>query len=162
MGNGLRLRVTQNEGHKPKTRKGNQTMKNRNIQFKPTAGFRSRCSSPALRQCLSRHPLRQQPARWCRSTALSRGTLTLSPARVRAFRTRDRFRTREPIGSLHWDGGILRTLARPIRIFVKITIPTLAPLTGLRPTATKSTALSRGSCARQKPRECTTTMKPRR
>jgi len=38
MGNGLRLRVTQNDGHKPKTRKGNQTMKNRNSQFKPTAG----------------------------------------------------------------------------------------------------------------------------
>ena len=40
MGNGLRLRVTQNEDHmKPKTRKGNQIMKNRNIQFKPTAGL---------------------------------------------------------------------------------------------------------------------------
>ena len=38
MGNGLRLRITQNDGHKPKTRKGNQIMKNRNIQFKPTAG----------------------------------------------------------------------------------------------------------------------------
>jgi hypothetical protein len=36
MGNGLRLRITQNDGHKPKTRKGNQIMKN--IQFKPTAG----------------------------------------------------------------------------------------------------------------------------
>src|SRR5437773_11053580 len=39
MGNGLRLRITQNDGHKPKTRKGNQIMKNRNIQFKPTAGI---------------------------------------------------------------------------------------------------------------------------
>src|SRR5947199_7204981 len=39
MGNGLRLRITQNDGHKPKTRKGNQIMKNRNIQFKPTAGL---------------------------------------------------------------------------------------------------------------------------
>jgi hypothetical protein len=29
MGNGLRLRITQNDGHKPKTRKGNQIMKNR-------------------------------------------------------------------------------------------------------------------------------------
>src|SRR5437870_6062398 len=38
MGNGLRLRITQNDGHKPKTRKGNQIMKNRNIQFKPPAG----------------------------------------------------------------------------------------------------------------------------
>src|SRR5947207_3307813 len=38
MGNGLRLRITQNDGHKPKTRKGNQIIKNRNIQFKPTAG----------------------------------------------------------------------------------------------------------------------------
>src|SRR5207249_2868464 len=39
IGNGLRLRITQNDGHKPKTRKGNQIMKNRNIQFKPTAGI---------------------------------------------------------------------------------------------------------------------------
>ena len=39
MGNGLRLRVTQNDGHKPKTRKENHIMKNRNIQFKPTAGL---------------------------------------------------------------------------------------------------------------------------
>jgi len=39
MGNGLRLRITQNDGHKPKTRKGNHIMKNRNIQFKPTAGL---------------------------------------------------------------------------------------------------------------------------
>jgi hypothetical protein len=38
MGNGLRLRITQNDGHKPKTRKGNH-MKNRNIQLKPTAGL---------------------------------------------------------------------------------------------------------------------------
>jgi hypothetical protein len=37
MGNGLRFWMTQNDGHKPKTRKGNQIMKNRNIQFKPTA-----------------------------------------------------------------------------------------------------------------------------
>ena len=29
MGNGLRLRITQNDGHKPKTRKENHTMKNR-------------------------------------------------------------------------------------------------------------------------------------
>jgi hypothetical protein len=39
MGNGLRLWVTQNEDHKPKTRKGNHIMKNRNIRFKPRAGF---------------------------------------------------------------------------------------------------------------------------
>src|ERR1041385_4853417 len=39
MGNGLRFRITQNEDHKPKTRKGNQMMKSRNIQFKPTAGL---------------------------------------------------------------------------------------------------------------------------
>jgi hypothetical protein len=38
MGNGLRFRITRNDGHKPKTRKGNH-MKNRNIQFKPTAGL---------------------------------------------------------------------------------------------------------------------------
>src|SRR5438034_5447312 len=38
MGNGLRFRITQNDGQKPKTRKGNH-MKNRNIQFKPTAGL---------------------------------------------------------------------------------------------------------------------------
>ena len=29
MGNGLRLRITQNDGHKPKTRKENHIMKNR-------------------------------------------------------------------------------------------------------------------------------------
>src|SRR5436190_18492703 len=39
MGNGLRFRITRNDGHKPKTRKGNQIMKNRNVQFKPTAGL---------------------------------------------------------------------------------------------------------------------------
>jgi hypothetical protein len=39
MGNGLRFRITQNDGHKPKTKKRNQIMKNRNIQFKPTAVF---------------------------------------------------------------------------------------------------------------------------
>src|SRR5436309_7444794 len=39
MGNGLRFRITRNDGHKPKTRKGNHIMKNRNIQFKPTAGL---------------------------------------------------------------------------------------------------------------------------
>jgi hypothetical protein len=38
MGNGLRFRIIENEDHKPKTRKGNQIMKNRNIQFEPTAG----------------------------------------------------------------------------------------------------------------------------
>src|ERR1051325_1562064 len=38
MGNGLRLRVTHDEDHKPKTKKENHTMKNRNIQFKATAG----------------------------------------------------------------------------------------------------------------------------
>jgi hypothetical protein len=37
MENGLRFRITRNDGHKPKTRKGNQIMKNRNIQFKATA-----------------------------------------------------------------------------------------------------------------------------
>ena len=39
--------------------------------------------------------------------ALSRGTLSLSPARSAAFNTRDQLRTREPIGSLHRDGRIL-------------------------------------------------------
>jgi hypothetical protein len=39
MGNGLRLRIIQNDGHKAKTRKENQIMKNRNIQFKPKAGL---------------------------------------------------------------------------------------------------------------------------
>jgi hypothetical protein len=37
--------LTQDEDHKPKTRKGNQIMKNRNIQFKPTAVF---CKNTAL------------------------------------------------------------------------------------------------------------------
>src|SRR5437016_7923855 len=49
MGNGLRLRITQNDGHKPKTRKGNQIMKDRNIQFKPTAGV----LIPLLLACLA-------------------------------------------------------------------------------------------------------------
>src|SRR5207253_5754987 len=49
MGNGLRLRITQNDGHKPKTRKGNQIMKNRNIQFKPTA----RVLIPLLLACFA-------------------------------------------------------------------------------------------------------------
>ena len=39
--------------------------------------------------------------------ALSRGTLKLRAVHaVRAFSTRGQFRTREPIGSLHRDGGI--------------------------------------------------------
>jgi hypothetical protein len=33
MGNGRRFRITRNDGHKPKTRNGNQIMKNRIIQF---------------------------------------------------------------------------------------------------------------------------------
>src|SRR5262245_4680495 len=49
MGNGLRLRVAQNEDHKPKTRKGNHIMKNRNIQFKPTAEL----LIPVLLVCLA-------------------------------------------------------------------------------------------------------------
>ena len=49
MGNGLRLRITRNDGHKPKTRKENQIMKNRNIQFKPTAGV----LIPLLLACLA-------------------------------------------------------------------------------------------------------------
>jgi hypothetical protein len=43
IGNGLRLRITRNEDHKPKTRKGNQVMKNQNIQVKPTAGVLLAC-----------------------------------------------------------------------------------------------------------------------
>src|SRR5438552_16206874 len=39
MGNGLRFPDYPNDGHKPKTRKGNHIMKNRNIQFKPTTGL---------------------------------------------------------------------------------------------------------------------------
>jgi hypothetical protein len=39
MGNGLRLRITQNDGRKPKNRKENHIMKNRNIQFKPMLGL---------------------------------------------------------------------------------------------------------------------------
>ena len=66
------------------------------------------------------------------------------------------------LGAFTGTAEFSRALANPIRIFVKIIFPTLAPLTGLRPTATKSPALSRGTCARQKRRECTTTMKPRR
>jgi len=38
MGNGLRLRIIQNDGHKPITRKGNHIMQNRNSQFKATTG----------------------------------------------------------------------------------------------------------------------------
>jgi hypothetical protein len=98
---------------KTKTRKGNQIMKNRNIQFKATAGVLIPLLLAALRQCLSRHPLRQQPATWCPSMALSRGTLTLSPARSASLQTRGQLRTREPIGSLHRDGGIFSAPLRP-------------------------------------------------
>ena len=61
---------------KPKTRKGNQIMKNRNIQFKPTAGV----LIPLLLACfaavfISAPNSGSQPATWCRSTALSRGTV---------------------------------------------------------------------------------------
>jgi hypothetical protein len=49
MGNGLRLRITRNDGHKPKTRKGNHIMKNRNIQFKSKAGL----LIPVLLVCLA-------------------------------------------------------------------------------------------------------------
>jgi len=49
IGNGLRLRITRNEDHKPKTRKGNQVMKNQNIQVKPTAGV----LIPLLLACLA-------------------------------------------------------------------------------------------------------------
>ena len=49
MGNGLRFRINRNDGQKPKTRKGNQIMKNRNIQFKPTAGV----LIPLLLACLA-------------------------------------------------------------------------------------------------------------
>ena len=47
-----------------------------------------------------------------------------------------------------------RVPAHPTRLFVKIIFRTLAPLTGFRPTATKSTALSMGTLARRKRREC--------
>jgi hypothetical protein len=54
MGNGLRLRVTQNDGHKPKTRKENHIMKNRkNILTYIVAAFSilvtSASSSPGAR-----------------------------------------------------------------------------------------------------------------
>ena len=76
MGNGLRLRVTQNAGHKPKTRKGNQIMKNRNIQFLQRQDFSSRYSSVLSHVYLRTHP----PHRAFPQTLLSRGTL-----KVRSF-----------------------------------------------------------------------------
>ena len=82
MENGLRLRVSQNEDHKPKTRKGNQIMKNRNIQFKPTAGI----LIPLLVACFTAvfisAPIPASARDRCRSTGLSRDALTLSPGRV--------------------------------------------------------------------------------
>jgi hypothetical protein len=48
MGNGLRFRITWNDGHKHKTRKENH-MKNRNIQVKPTRGL----LIPLLLTCLA-------------------------------------------------------------------------------------------------------------
>jgi hypothetical protein len=41
-------------------------------------------------------------------------------------------------------------------------VPFNGTVSGYVDSATKSPALSRGTCARQKRRECTTTMKPRR
>jgi hypothetical protein len=49
MGNGLRLRVTRNHGHQTQNKKEHQTMKNRNIQFKPTAVIQI----PLLLACLA-------------------------------------------------------------------------------------------------------------
>jgi hypothetical protein len=48
MGNGLRPRIIRNDGHNPKTRKGNYIVKNRNIQFNATANSSRRSTVAAF------------------------------------------------------------------------------------------------------------------
>ena len=113
MGNGLRLRITQNDGHKPKTRKGNQIMKNRNIQFKPTAGV----LIPLLLACFAAVFISAPTPAAARDMVPFNGTVSgyvdsQSGTECEPSTTRDQLRTREPIGSLHRDSGIL---AAPLR-----------------------------------------------
>src|SRR5439155_15002529 len=49
MGSGLRFRVHPSQGHETQNKKENHIMKNRNIQFKPTAGV----LIPLLLACLA-------------------------------------------------------------------------------------------------------------
>ena len=163
MGNGLRLRITRNDGHKPKTRKGNHIMKNRNIQFKPTAGV----LIPLLLACFAAVFISAPTPAAARDMVPFNGTVSgyvdsQSGTECEPSTHVINFGHANQLGAFTGTAEFSRALANPIRIFVKIIFPTLAPLTGLRPTATKSPALSRGTCARQKRRECTTTMKPRR
>ena len=104
MGNGLRVWITQNDGQKPKTRKGNQIMKNRNIQFLPTAGL----LIPLLLACFATvfisAPIPAAAGEIVPFNATLSGYVeTRSSAPVHYPRTRDRFRKRDPFGSLHRD-----------------------------------------------------------
>ena len=122
-------------------------MKNRNIQFKATAGV----LIPLLLACFAAVFISAPTPAAARDMVPFNGTLsgyveTLeSGTECDYSHTRDHLRTREPIGSLHRDGRIFSEPLRARPIFAKIVTPTLAPFTGLRPTATKSTALSRGT-----------------
>ena len=145
-----------------KTRKGNQIMKNRNVQFKPTAGFRSRCCSPALRQCLSRHPLRQQPATWCRSMPLSRGTLKL-----RSFCPECTlhghaivFGNANQLGVFTGTGEFSRPCTRSD--LCENNVPYTGSFHWFAANGDEIFGTFEGYLTRQKRRECSTTMKPRR
>ena len=138
-------------------------MKNRNIQFKATAGV----LIPLLLACFAAVFISSPTPAAARDKVPFNGTVSgyvdsQSGTECEPSIHVVNFGNANQLGAFTGTRNFLRALVRPIRIFVKITSPTLAPLTGLRPTATKSPALSRGTCARQKRRECTTTMKPRR
>jgi hypothetical protein len=162
MGNGLRLRITRNDGHKPKTRKGNQIMKNRNIQFKATAGL----LIPLLLACFAAVFISAPTPAAARDMVPFNGTVSgyvdsQSGTECEPSIHVINFGHANQLGAFTGTAEFFPRPANPTRIFVKIISPTLAPLTGLRPTATKFPALSRGTCARQKRRSVTTTMKPR-
>src|SRR4030095_9648866 len=157
MGNGPRLWITR---RRPLTQ--NKKRKSRYEKSKHSVQTNSRDADPGAARllCGSVH-LDSHPGSSRRDGALQwhcLGVRRLSVRhRMRAFNTRNQLRTREPIGSFHRDRGNFS--ATLMRIFVKIMFPTLAALTGLRPTVTKSTGLSRGTCAPQKHWEYSITMK---
>ena len=137
-------------------------MKNRNIQFKPTAGV----LMPLLLACLAAVFISAPNPASARDQVPFNGTVSgyvdsQSGTECEPSTHVINFGHANQLGAFTGTAEFFPRPCDPIRIFVKIIFPTLAPLTGLRPTATKSPALSRGTCARQKRRECTTTMKPR-
>ena len=140
-------------------------MKNRNIQFKPTAGV----LIPLLLACFAAVFISAPTPAVARDEEPFNGTVSghnLSQSwhgLLRSFNSSCSIpETRTTWEPSPGPRNSFRGLAHLTRISVKIIFPTLAPLTGLRPTAMKSPALSRGTRARQKRRECTRTMKPRR